>query len=89
MKEYYVCHSKYRLINRKNYDNELTFAFIGKMKDVKEGIYNYYHGGKLIWSEKGSVDLFNYYAEAILPDYFKSLEYPIFKKYSDSCEELA
>lgn len=82
MREYVVVHSKYKT-NGKNWDNCLTF--------VKPGTYNYYHKGKLVWSEDGSDDLFNFYAngENFNYDYFDILDmFPIYQKYSDSCEKF-
>ena len=91
-KEYYVTHSKYKSSNRKSWDNALTFAFEGKMKDVKEGTYNFYHKGQLVWSMEGPVDLFDYFEDHRradqYTDYEESLAFPIFKKYAEDTHKI-
>lgn len=90
MKEYYVTHSKYKSADRKSWENALTFSFEGKVKTVEMGTYNYYHNGKLVWSEVGDVNLFKDFADGSAmekADYdpFKLAElYPIYGKYSES-----
>lgn len=88
-KEYYVTHSKYK--GNRHWENALTFAFEGKIKDVNTGIYNYYHNGELIWSEPGSADLWLNFSDIIVNNDYDTVcnLYPIYGKYSDTCDKYS
>ena len=94
MKEYYVTHSKYKSNDRKSWENALTFMFDGKIKDVKCGVYNYYHNGELIWSVDGDANLWKDFVDGSYNEktdysYDKLKElYPIYGKYSDNCQDF-
>lgn len=90
MREYYVAHSKYKSNDRKSWENVLTFVPESTLKKSQVGTYNYYHNGELVWSIEDSIKLFNDYADGAFfeLDFDEAEEvYPVWKKYSDSCEE--
>lgn len=58
---------------------------------IKTGEYIYYHKKQEIWREKGDRELFDYCTETLGKGEFLDIEkcqsYPIYQKYSKSCQE--
>ena len=92
MSEYYVTHSKYKSNDRKSWENALTFVPESTLKKSINGTYNYYHNGKLVWSEVGSIEMFNDFSDGTVweldYDDIKNA-YPLYSKYSNDCQRMA
>jgi len=89
-REYYVAHSSHK--SGKSYINTLTFVPESTIARSEKGTYNYYHNGELVWSVEDSIKLFNDYVEGTFFDYdpYEAEEvYPVWKKYSESCDSLS
>lgn len=91
MSEYYVTHSKYKSNDRKSWENALTFVPESTLKKSIKGVYNYYHNGELMWSEEGSIEMFNDFADGVVweMDYDDLKDnYPIYGRYSNDCQRI-
>jgi len=78
---------KLLIAKSKKYKNQLIY-------DNKAKTYNYYHNGKLIWSESGDESLNNIAQKLFECNHMDTqlsdleMEHPIFKKYYESCEKM-
>lgn len=59
----------------------------------KTSEYVYYHKGQEVWREKGTTECLDFFTEhrddLYKFDYFELLErFPVYKRYSESCEEF-
>lgn len=74
------------LVTRSSYANNAL------MYDAKSGEYIYFHEGKEIWREQGDSALYDYFTNLRrtrkLIDEKVVDSFPIYKKYSDSCQKF-
>ena len=87
MREYYVMKSKYK--ENGHYINVLTYSPRTTLLKSHDGIYRYYHLGKLIWEKLGDDKLFSDVSDGTFYDIFsyddQLRRYPIYLEYSKSC----
>lgn len=89
MREYYAMRSKYK--ENGSYINALTYSPKTTLAKSHEGTYRYYHLGNLIWEVEADDTLFTDLSDGTFYDLDfdeQITTYPIFKKYSDSTEEM-
>lgn len=94
-REYIVVRSKYR--KNGELENCLTYTPDTTLAKSNTGTYTYYHIGEKIWEVKDSNQMFEEFIDGTKErkerehNYsynFILNEYPIYKKYSDSCQEF-
>jgi len=89
----FVTHSKYRShIDPNHYENELLCLSGHTINGCYECTYIYTHDGEIVWYEDSFLDLLNKFKEMKkefgFVDIAELLKFPIYKKYSDSCQKF-